>query len=141
MKEIDGIEPKNLGFRLMPANAGRGHDIFPPSFLPRQSRVDIIRIHQHPDSRVVFRLASQAAPRRFAESLGPLPHRYFVSDARQLVNDLFEPNLAIYWTDFLLSMARGSGFAGVAPGSVERGGLDRRVCCRSAGFYRRDVQP
>ena len=25
----------------------------------------------------------------------------------QLVNDLFEPNLAIYWTDFLLSIGLG----------------------------------
>src|SRR5581483_5280335 len=35
--------------------------------------------------------------------------RFSIREARSIVGDLFEPKAAIYWTDFLLSMAVGGG--------------------------------
>ncbi len=55
--------------------------------------------------------SSPSLPKRRREGLpraSAHSHTDFsLRDARQLVNDLFEPNLAIYWTDFLLSIGLG----------------------------------
>jgi fatty acid desaturase len=36
--------------------------------------------------------------------------KFSIREARSIVRDLFEPNPAVYWADFLLSMAVGGGF-------------------------------
>lgn len=53
----------------------------------------------------------------------PQQGEFSIGQARRIVHDLFQPNAAIYWTDFLLSMAVG-GFCFAV---VRRGLLAHRV--------------
>jgi len=70
---------------------------------------------------------------------GPSQAEFSLAEARHIVRDLFEPNMVIYWVDFLLSMTVGYACFGIVrrviPPMLEAQGYPASLLAIQAGLF------